>query len=1670
MKQYPHQRDTNSNLNKFIVLTWKNWLLQWRHPIQTAIEILAPVIFSALLVLIRSLVEPEKCDTTIYDAFPVQTGAGVFNSTYTFTRLVWSPCENTALQEIMNNIVKKYDLKQVCKNNSLELEQELERNMMYTLAGIDFGDDEALSNSIKKESRVALRFPAELRVFREGLIFTLTWSTHLLFPTYHIPGPRVYEENTGANPSYYDEGFLTLQYDISREIIKYHMKINEISDNTLPTVMMERFPYPSWISDPLLQALQNFVGIIVMLSFVYSCINTVKVITDEKEKQLKEAMKIIGIPSWMHWTAWFLKILTFLSISITLMVILAKVSWRTDAQYNVFSLTKPMVLFLFLLLYVFAIITFCFLVSVFFTKANTAAAVAGLVWFLSYCPYLFLHDHYNELSLLVKLGAMLGFNTAMAYGFQLIIMFEGSGEGLHWTNLFSTVNPEDNLSMAHVMAMLLFDATLYMIITLYVEALYPGEYGVPKAWYFPLTVVNWPWQKAEILDRITEERDESEIYEREPTNLKPGIIIRKLTKVYANKKVAVKDLTLTMFEGQITVLLGHNGAGKTTTMSMLTGMTPPTSGTAIINGYDLRTGIDNIRSSLGLCAQHNILFDDLTVEEHLYFFSRLKGMRNKAELKSEVDKFIELLDLVPKRTSISKSLSGGMKRKLCFAIAFCGKSKVCLFDEPTAGMDPAARRALWDFIQTQKKDRTILLSTHFMDEADLLGDRIAIMAGGQLQCCGSSFFLKKKYGAGYHLVMEKSADCDVDDVTDLLSKYIPSITVNSNVGSELTYVLAKEESENFEKMLQDIENNSETLGISNFGISLTTMEEVFMKVGTYQGLDDEKKLLSVENELRSDVKVTIGDNKRLRGWELRKNHFIAMMMKKIIYSIRTWILFLIQNILPVIFLITAVVVSKTIRLGDKPEKMDFSLHPYDNPITVVSTSNETDDYFLSYLNALKSDYLNVMTFINGNMITNMLEQTRKYESDVRMKYIIGSSFLPTKNTIIAWFNNEPYHSPPLSLQYVMNAIFQQKMNSSDYNILFSNYPLPYSPDTKMLNIKKGNTLGFQIAFNVGFSMAFVASFYILFCVKDRVINSKHLQFVSGLSASMYWLTAYLWDFVTFVFTTICLVGTLVCFQEEGFKTVGELSRLSILLLLFGLAMLPEMYLASFLFRVASTGYTRMTLVNIFLGTTAFMTVQVLSIEALELQYVADILQWFFLCVPHYALSSGIQAISLKISLNKLCTNLNQMLLEQFKNTTGSELEINFACELQQACCGVDENFLSWQNNGIGRHISFLSTAAVVFTIILLISEERIHHHIRFGNRCIPEITDEQDEPDVLEEKRKVRMGEITPRDYSIVLKDVTKCYNKHIIAVNQLCLGVKGAECFGLLGLNGAGKTTTFKMMTGDITISKGDIWIYGWNAQSAMKHIHKNIGYCPQFDALIYDFTGIETLTMYCLLRGITLNESKVIAKMLSREFDFLRHSNKRVRYYSGGTKRKLSAAIAVINDPPIIFLDEPTTGMDPVSRRKIWNTFCRLRDSGKCLILTSHSMEECEALCTRLAIMVNGIFKCLGTTQHLKNKYSQGYTLTIKIKRPESGREINKTDIEPIEQFVRNNFPNAVLQERYQELLTFYINDKRLKWSVMFGLMETAKKYLNIEDYSLGQCSLEQVFLSFTKFQRKS
>lgn len=141
-------------------------------------------------------------------------------------------------------------------------------------------------------------------------------------------------------------------------------------------------------------------------------------------------MKIMGLPNWLHWTAWFAKSFIFLSISSILITVLLKVSWYTNTNYSVFTFADSSVLLVFLLLYVCSTITYCFAISVFFSKANTAATVAGLLWFFSYCPFLFLHELYADISLSTKLLASLGSNTAMSYGFRLMLMFEASNEGI----------------------------------------------------------------------------------------------------------------------------------------------------------------------------------------------------------------------------------------------------------------------------------------------------------------------------------------------------------------------------------------------------------------------------------------------------------------------------------------------------------------------------------------------------------------------------------------------------------------------------------------------------------------------------------------------------------------------------------------------------------------------------------------------------------------------------------------------------------------------------------------------------------------------------------------------------------------------------------------------------------------------------------------------------------------------------------------------------------------------------------------------------------------------------------------------------------------------------------------------------------------------------------------
>jgi ATP-binding cassette subfamily A (ABC1) protein 3 len=200
----------------------------------------------------------------------------------------------------------------------------------------------------------------------------------------------------------------------------------------------------------------------------------------------------------------------------------------------------------------------------------------------------------------------------------------------------------------------------------------------------------------------------------------------------------------------------------------------------------------------------------------------------------EIKRISSYVGLFQDLKTISKNLSGGMKRRLSVAMALIGDSKVIILDEPTSGLDPINRRGIWELIRKYKKDRTIILTTHFMEEADALSDCIAIMNHGEVKCCGSPIFLKNMYGSGYSFTVSKDETFNENQFLLMIKNIILNFKIETNVAGEIKISLPYEAVDKLPQLLNEVENNKQNIGISAYGISSSTLEEVFLKYYTTQ--------------------------------------------------------------------------------------------------------------------------------------------------------------------------------------------------------------------------------------------------------------------------------------------------------------------------------------------------------------------------------------------------------------------------------------------------------------------------------------------------------------------------------------------------------------------------------------------------------------------------------------------------------------------------------------------------------------------------------------------------------------------------------------------------------------------------------------------------------------------
>lgn len=232
-----------------------------------------------------------------------------------------------------------------------------------------------------------------------------------------------------------------------------------------------------------------------------------------------------------------------------------------------------------------------------------------------------------------------------------------------------------------------------------------------------------------------------------------------------------------------------------------------------------------------------------------------------------------------------------------------------------------------------------------------------------------------------------------------------------------------------------------------------------------------------------------------------------------------------------------------------------------------------------------------------------------------------------------------------------------------------------------------------------------------------------------------------------------------------------------------------------------------------------------------------------------------------------------------------------------------------------------------------------------------------------------------------------------IPVVNGISFDIKPGECVGILGPNGAGKTTTIKMIYGQVLPTAGELLVLGLNTKNDITQIRSRIGVVPQEDCLDTDFSALENLLLFGRYHNMDRDLAQAQAEHLLAEMKLAEYKHKRVEALSGGMKRRLAIARALIHKPQFILMDEPTTGLDPQARLWIWNYFERLKANNTTLVLTTHYMEEAERLCDRIIMIDHGVILDQGTAKELIEKHIGVEVIELEV-GSEKGYWLNKVE----------------------------------------------------------------------------
>ena len=1103
---------------------------------------------------------------------------------------------------------------------------------------------------------------------------------------------------------------------------------------------------------------------------------------------------------------------------------------------------------------------------------------------------------------------------------------------------------------------------------------------------------------------------------------------------------------------------------------MLTGMLEPTTGEATFSlgeggTLSLSRDMPAIRRRLSLCPQFDIYFEMLSVREHLEIFARFKGVSVSAARLAAIDAAREV-DLLEKLDATAGSLSGGQRRRLSIAIAFIGDPKIVFLDEPTSGLDPHARRFVWELIRRRRGDgRLIVLTTHFLEEADLLSDRVAILRAGRLVAEGTPMELKHMYGTGYTLSCARADDGGAtmrgEAVMACVQSCVPDARLEEGGSSdrELRIRLPKLDSNaGLISLLEELEAGKNELGVGSFGLTSTSLEDVFLKIGEPTSVAPVGAASDVDDYAIKVASEHGGPTTRRRS-NSTVRRIGALLAKRLRWASRDKMPLLTQIIVPVMCVVLANIAG---RAGESPPALPelpltrqtcmmgqsaaFAVGEAvagswgEKVLRAYPASDWTDTgtkYTTNSINATDFD-----DTLPGFLLDNW------YDSLTFDALLISSSKGEGSLNYTILGNETAYHAMPAALAEADSAIFRAIFGPKSLGVSVVNHPLPFSSTEKIAKI---NTLANNILLIVcaGLALSVLSASFAVFLVKERTCGALQLHRLSGVGHGAYWFSNLFFDSLTACVPLAAIVLVFFAFELPQFAGRGALAVV-LLLSTFVTSALPLTYLLQRLYTdeiKALVSLSGVLFLLTFVSTITAMVIQTLAATDLgKTRAIYAVIKWLFRILPHYCCCMGLFDLSVNhVGLLSLVVKpyTPQIFDPLALEVTGYHIIAMAISSLVLTCCVFLVDHLplgDWLRSVASRH-----QRAVIE-----------------GARAS---ADASADASVLEEARRaekllhqsqwpVAPGVLHGEDNPLIVDRLCHVYGDGTVAVKSVSFAVAPSEIFGLLGVNGAGKTSTFKSIIGDISPTAGSVACD-----------RQRTGYCPQFDATLSLLTPTEHFHLYAALRGATVPEAAALVERMLERVDLLKYRDIPSYALSGGNRRKLSVGISLIGHPRLVCLDEPSTGMSSGAKHKLWALLSAERKR-RSIVLTSHSMAECEALCTRLCIMKAGVMKCLGSVQGLKAAYGSGYVAAF--------RTSSAAALDDLSAFIMDIVPDAFDSERAGKMAKFVlpsVGDGGTLLSAVFRAVEEeieagragCGRVNRIVSFSVSQCTLEDVFLAF-------